>query len=311
MAITLVTVAFSALMAIGKFVLGLFSGFVVSITGLFSFFILLAKVSSLIGIKKGDKALKAATVWTAVFLFAAGSLYLGYMGRAMFVETQNKGYSRIESIGVAAIAFFELGIAIYGLVRTSKTGFLYRDIKVVNFVSALAAIVTAQIALLSFEDHTGFYNGITGSIVGLIAVASGLYVILSPRIGIRGNEEHSFSLMDADKNFLIEIEEGSFEVALCHDYIYGDISFKGEAKEGRYEGRITKGKGFWGKTPIWLKIVYIILSEILIFVYLIGYAIYLIRIWNMPKRLRKLFAENGFTEIPLKEKEEVTAPKKP
>ena len=64
--------------------------------------------------------------------------------------------------------------------------------------------------------------------------------------------------------------------------------------EKEVEGEIIRKEGFFKKANIFIKIILIILSEILIFVWLIGRFIYFLRCAFLIKELEKVMAENGF-----------------
>jgi len=292
---TTLTTALNSVVAVAKIIFGLFTDFILSVTGIFSALLLLARLQCILGLKQGKDSFEKYKLWTAIYLAAAGVVYIFYSARTLIFDLETEKYSGVVSILIAAMGFLEMGLAIFGWVKTRKKEYLYQNIRIINFASALTAIMTAQVALLSaYSTGAGEFNAYTGMAVGVITLLLAVYVYFAPHISVIGREHNEFCLRDEAKNTLVDMQDESFEIMLYENKIYGNYSYCGKVCGDKIEGEITKGEGFFPKTPLAWKIVLIILSEILIFVWFFGYIGYFFRTANMPKQLEKKMQENGF-----------------
>ena len=212
-------------------------------------------------------------------------------------------YTRFTSIAITAIAFLEMGLAIRGLVKTKYRGHYYRDIKIISLISAMTAMMTAQIALLSFssEEDMSVYNSYVGIAVGVITLLLAIYVYFAPEISLSDRSHQVFRPPNANVPFL---PDG--EILLVSSRIYGDYVFRFERKDSLLVGDIVRNPGLLRRMPLGAKIVCAVLSEILIFVWLIGYFITFFRTLNLPLKLQKRMEESGFEKIEESEKEALT-----
>ncbi len=171
---------------------------------------------------------------------------------------------------------------------------LIENLKLINFVLGVEAMVLTENAILSFTSKETYVesSSLFGFIVGLFVMILSIFMLLSPYITIADQEKNDFVLLDESKNKIIS-KEG--EVLLKHSYIYGDYVYKYRyIDEKEVEGEIIRKEGFFKKANIFIKIKLIILSEILIFVWLIGRFIYFLRCAFLIKELEKVMRENGF-----------------
>lgn len=295
---TVFTMCVSSAMALSKIILGLFSDYTLCAVGVFNILLMTAKLSCVLGVKKNVKY-DRRNAFTAIFLFFAGLIYTAYMFAAMYFDFFGK-YTMFVSIALAAFAFTELGIAIYGLVKTKRREHYYRNIKIISFASALTAIMTAQIALLGFGesgDYT-YINSYSGMAIGAVTMLLAVYIYFAPQISAVGREHNVFRLADPAKNNIINMSENSVKLTLKHSRVYGEYVFAAEIKGDVVDGNIEKHNTFWKRLPLVVKILFIILSEILVFVYAVGYAVWFVRTVDMPAKLNKLLSSRGFTLIP-------------
>jgi hypothetical protein len=168
------------LVAAGKVALGIFTASVFFlISGIYSIGIGYAKSTYYAGLKKSDTSLKSEKpffIKIAITLFASGVVYIIYMMRLFFISA-SFDYGTIPSIGIAAISFLEIGMAIGGLLRAGKQrDLLLSGLRCINLSSGMTAIVFTQVALLSLGG-TGAENSIYNAIGGV--VFGGLCVMLS------------------------------------------------------------------------------------------------------------------------------------
>lgn len=294
-ATTILTMTISGLMAVGKILVGLFNDYILAVIGIYNLLLLLAKLQCVLGIrKKGTFSSRNTAV--AILLFLAGLLYLLYSIRMILFDVKSPEYSMFISIMIAFVSFVELGVAIFGLVQTKQKGHFYRDIKIINMVSALTAIMTTQIALLAASESTmgATYNGYTGMGIGIATVLLAIYIYFAPTISLVDREHNRFLLCRAEQNREIDMQEKTVKISLCKSRFYGGYYYEAEITENVVDGYIKKAPGFFGKLHLFWKILLLVLSEILIFVWLAGYFVFFCRSANMPRRLEAFMQQNGF-----------------
>lgn len=117
-------------------------------------------------------------------------LLLVFSGLAYFIISITMYYRETEVIftgltvyTVATIAFWNLGVSIYGLIKYKrKQSPIIRATKITNYASSMISIVTTQIVLLNeFGDGAKYneFNSLTGMIVSLIIIVMGAYMAIN------------------------------------------------------------------------------------------------------------------------------------
>ncbi len=172
--------------AAGKTVIGIvtFSLFIV-ISGIYSLGIGLAKKMYYTGCGKGRENEKKYFLLMALLLLASSVMYIIYMICLLFSHSQTV-YGEITAISIAAISFFELGIAVRGLVKCRKKGnLLLSGLKIVNLSGAFISLVLTQTALLSFTmgstsadmETAARSNAAIGILMGCVSLALAVYML--------------------------------------------------------------------------------------------------------------------------------------
>ena len=176
---TCVSMSMNFLLAIGKVIFGLFYGFLFCISGMVNGFIFLSKHECFMGIKNTKRRFRERNNRISLFLFVASVIYILYMARLVFFDVKVYDYTLFIGLVIASVSFTEMGVAIYGLIRTKKSGHYYRDIKIINFCSAMTAIVLTQVAIMSFTnaDNANMHNGITGMVVGIVILLLSVFTM--------------------------------------------------------------------------------------------------------------------------------------
>lgn len=104
-------------------------------------------------------------------LLTSAVFYIIYMARLFYMSAEFE-FSGFIGIAIVMIAFIELGVAIYGLIRSSKSkDILFISLKSVNLSSALVAIGLTNYVILSYinqDDITGLTNEYSSAIIGLV-----------------------------------------------------------------------------------------------------------------------------------------------
>lgn len=297
---TIISLCFSTVLSLGKLVIGLFTDYNMISIAVYTFGILLAKLECVLGAKSIRITFKQRNILIAAFLFLSSVFYIGFMCRMFFIERRLKNNGMLYVLLIAFISFVELGFAIAGLVRTKNRGHLYRDIKIINFCTALVAILTMQMEILNMTSETDVVsigNAYTGIGVGIFIALCAVYILFAPIISVIGREHNIFELKDGTKNKLINMENNAVEIPLCRSGVYGSYIYRATIHNGQVNGHIERGATLWKRMHVLLKILCCILSEILIFVWIIGRLIFMFRSINIPRRLEIEMNKNGFKKI--------------
>ncbi|MGN1093608.1 MAG: hypothetical protein ACI4SC_01340 [Candidatus Neoclostridium sp.] len=299
-AVTIAGLCFSAVLAGGKFVIGLFTDFDTCSIAVYTFALLFAKLECVLGITNGKRTFKQRNTMIAVCLFVFSVLYVGFTARKFFLRRTPVQYDIVYVLLLALISFSELGFAISGLVRTKNKGHLYRDIKIINFGAALCAILTTQIALLDFKaaENVDIYNAYSVIAVGVFIALCAIYILIAPKISVTDREHNVFVLRDRNKNGLIDSGAANIELILCKSRVFGSYVYRAAVEGERVDGHIERAQSLWKRMhPIW-KVLCCIFSEILVFVWLGGRLVFFLRSVNLPERLRQRMESNGFVRDP-------------
>lgn len=291
---TTAVMCFSAVLAGGKLVTGIFYDYNLIIIATYTFALLFAKLECVKGAKASGADFDRQTILAAVFMLFSSAVYTGFMGISLSMGYVAKKHSLGYVVLLAFIAFSELATAVAGIFRTKNSGRFYRNIKIISFCMSLIAIMTTQVAILDYMSAGSayIYNAFTGMGVGAVIAACAAFILVSPKISLEGREHNVFVLSNGSKNKIIP--EGASDLVLCKSTVYGSYVYRAVFSNGRLEGDIVRTPSLWKRMNIFLKIICCILSEILVILWLLGRAVLFLRSANMPARLEKLMNENGF-----------------
>lgn len=297
---TMIGLCGSFVLACGKFAVGLFTDYNLISIAVYTAAILLAKLECVLGVRTEKRTFKQRNRLTAGFLLLSSILYIGFMSRMFFIERRIKNNGMNYVLILAFISFCELGFAIAGLFRTKSSGHYYRNIKIINFCVALIAILTTQMAILDMESQTGVVNianAYTGIGVGCFIALCAVYILIAPITSVVGREHNTFVLERSAENRLIDMQRGRAELTLCRSAVYGDYLYRAKIEGNIVDGDIVRGKSLWKRMHPLLKVLCCILSELLVFVWLIGRGILFLRAACLPQRLERKMKENGFAVV--------------
>lgn len=222
------------------------------------------------------------------------------MCRMFFIERHIKSQSMVYVLLLAFISFVELGFAIAGLIRTKNKGHYYRNIKIINFCVALIAILTTQMSILNMYSESGLVNienAYSGIGVGIFIALCAIFILSAPKISVIDREHNVFKLENKTKNKLIDLNNATVEILLSWSTVYGSYVYRATVKDGITDGHIERNKSLWRRMHLFWKIICCILSEILLFVWLLGRLLLFFRTINLPKRLERKMNNNGFVKI--------------
>jgi len=288
----------SAVLASGKLLIGIFYDYNLCGIAVYTIAILLSKLECLLGIRRDRKPSKRRNALIALFLFVSSLVYIVYMSRRFFYVRDRRQYEIEYVLALAFISFAEFGFAIAGLIRTKRRGQMYRNIKIINFGIALIAILTTQITILDFQmtDGTDLYNAYTSIAVGSVIALSAVYILFAPKICVNGREHNVFLLQSAKDNHLIDMGGAEEEIMLAKSTVYGSYVYRAQIQGEIIDGYIVQEQSLWKRLNPFLKVICCIMSEILLFIWLFGRAIFFFRTLDLPRRLEKRMIVNGFVK---------------
>lgn len=293
------SVIFNFILAFGKLVLAWFFGVFFFVAAVINIFTALSKMLCYRGMKDGNSSnFKKYNTFISIFEFLAGVQYTIYMVALFVGHRSTFNYDQILGIAIALVSFIEVGVAIYGLIKVSQKGYYYRDIKLINFGSALTALVLTEIALTSSSSETDMsqLNGIFGIVIGGVICLLGIIIYFMAELSIADRLKNDYLLEENKK----AIMTNDISIALSSSFWYGGYSYMGKVKDNFIEGSIVKEKSSISTLQIWLKIVLLIFSEILILIYFGGAVVNFCKsrtiISKLDQEMKKLGYSKTFTE---------------
>lgn len=291
------SIIFNLIMATSKIILSMFMGVFFLIAGIVNICLGGAKFYCYRGVRYPNRrSFIFRNRFIGGFIIVGGMQYAIYMARLIFTDVKIFNYDMLLGIIIALVSFIEIAVAIKGCLNASGKGHYYRNIKLVNMCSALTALILTMVALLQVEGKGDyrFVCGISGMIVGIGIVFIGIYVLYAPLISIVDRRHNVYRCDDK--------YEEDFEVLLTSSKFYASYYYKGVIKDGIIDGYIIKGKSpLFKGWNIFVIILVCILSEILIFPYLIGALVYYFRASSLVKKLDIKMKELGYEKIITKE----------
>lgn len=294
---SIVTATFTFLTSVSKILMGFFIDSIYFVVGGFNLFIVLAKIECVLGIASNKKSFEFRNRLISLFLFLGGLLFDLYMILDYAFDVYHSQHGFITSIVIAGVSFFELGLAIYGFNKAKFTSYFCRNIKIISLIFALNAIISTEFALLSLETYQKtIYYTISGLIVGTITILISIYIYFEPKIGVVNKEINNYILIHPSLNNLIDMSKND-KFYLSKSWTCGSYYYEYEVINNEIRGKIKQEKNVFKRCHWTIKIILIILSEILIFVYGIIRLIFFFRNINIIKRLDKKMGKNGFKKI--------------
>lgn len=294
------SIIFNSILALGKFGLAIFNQDVFFfVAGVINIFMMISKLECYSGIKLNNNQYSKNTL-VAIFLGLSGIQYIIYMARLIYGGVPLSDYGPIIGVMIAAVAFTELGIAVFGCFKAIGKGFYFKNVKLINFCSALTAIVLTEIALMTFapKENTNIENlnlelisGLFGIIVGVIILLIAIYVLIQPRISILGKERNMYKYVNGYYN------NEKISIKLTNSKFYADYYYEAIVVDNKADGMIIKSKNPIKSWNIWILIIVITLSEILIFPYAVGALIRHFKDTKLIKTLDDKMKELGFEKI--------------
>ena len=291
------------IMCIAKFIAAaIFKNYFLLVAGMFNIFVFLAKGECLLGLKYNTKSFKFRNTFIFIFVLTAGIVYTIYSARLIIYEDYvTYNFSMELGILIALVSFIELGVSINGLIKVKKYGHFYRDIKIINFITALTALVLTEAAITSFVN-TGIHNtkqnnGIFGMIVGIFTIIMSIYIYFAPVISIIDREHNRYKIVDENKAKVYFNESNILELPLSFTKIFKKYVYIAYLKDNIADGHIELKKDLFQRSNIEIKILLIIFFPLYMIPFFFFHFLYFLRTMNIPKKLDKLMEEHGFAKI--------------
>ena len=286
------------LVALFNIITGLFLNYSILIIGIYSLLISFSKLVSLYSISKNKANDTRFNLLTAILIFISSLIYIIYMGLLLNDLNIKTKYTLVYSIFLALIAFTQLTITIRSFFKINIDTLARRNLLLIYFICALTSLLTTQIALLSINTSpsidTNFYNGISGISIGIFTLIISLFIVFSKKYSLIVNNNFAFKEVDSSKDKKLDLTNKENSLVLIKSKIYGTYIYSYSYQDDSINGNIIKIKPSIKNINIFIKIILIILSEILIFIYLIGYLKFLILLIFIKDKLIKIMEDNGF-----------------
>lgn len=244
-----------------------------------------------------------------------------YIGYSIFTlnHYQVNNFNEINSLIMALISFIEIVISIFGLFSFKGKGHIYRDLKIVNFITSLTSILVASKGLLivyspnsssnEIEDYIsygGIVLGIIIFIIGLMLIFAPYYSFEDPKIINYSKDikliKNDYFILNSSINENNEYYEGS--INLKNNKIYGSIIFfyviKIEDNQINLRGYISLKKHQKVKNKKIRIVINVLgvcifpLTLIYLLLYSLGNLIFFLTSLNKNKKLKTLLLSNHY-----------------
>lgn len=133
---------------------------------------------------KNDEYIKAKVYRNSGIITLILNVALSVAIAQMIFSNAHFTYVGLTVFAYAAYSFFKITVSIIALIKAHKqTDLTVRAIRNINLVDALVAILALQTALLTMfsegEVNISLFNTLTGTLVSLLSVGIGIYMIIS------------------------------------------------------------------------------------------------------------------------------------
>ena len=254
----------------------------------------------------------------SILIIIFSIFYIGYSLYSLFVY-QSNNFNEINSIIMALISFVEIVISTFGLFSFKRKGHIYRDLKIVNFITSLTSILVASKGLIivystsldvnqidDYVSYGGIALGVIFFIIGLILIFAPYYSFEDPKIMNYSKNisfiNNDYFILNASKNINDTYYEGY--INLKNNKIYGLIRFfyviKIKGDEINLRGYISLKKPIKiknKKLKLTINIFEVFLFPITIFYlifYSLGNLIFYLTSLNKNKKVSKLLQSNHY-----------------
>ena len=138
------------------------------------------KANCVRGLSKNQDEIKDCKSYICGGAILTGSsvFYLIFIVFQTLIPTNFK-YSFVVTLAIAIYAFYNIIVAILGLIRSRGRTMLVKEYKLTNFAIAFNNMLIAQVAISSFiaDSNSMYYNLLLGTVCGFTTLIIGIYLI--------------------------------------------------------------------------------------------------------------------------------------
>ncbi|MCR5787288.1 MAG: hypothetical protein K6G28_06270, partial [Acholeplasmatales bacterium] len=258
--------------------------------GIASIILGLAKILTLHSIRKKAKTKSIYNIIIALMVIAAGITMALIMYFLNIAEDKIKDYPIGLSIIVAISSTLELLITIIGLYKVAFKGHFFRNLKMINLCQAFTSLaLTNRFFLISSrEDYLLRISSIFGIVVGIFITMIGVIIFASTYTSIYDKLNHEYV---KTKDFVIL---DHYSIQLHNSFFFGDFTYEAyKVDDNTIDGNIIKHKPRVYESSLIYKVLYLLISPILLIPY-IGILIFELNHSNyMVKQLNKIMESKG------------------
>lgn len=96
---------------------------------------------------------------------------------------------------------------------------------------------------------------------------------------------------------MIDLNAEAINIRLSWSFVHGSYVYRASVCGDVIDGHIEREPSLWKRMHVFWKVICCILSEILLFVWIISRLLFFLRSMNLPKRLEIKMNNNGFTRV--------------
>lgn len=176
MGLTTISVVTNLIMGLYKIGISILSNSVlIFIYSFYNFGVMIIKITFMKNYKK-----ESEKYYLVGLIVVITSICYIFYSVKMLMGGLNPNYHEYMAIAIAAVTFWDIGMAICGIVKARKKNDIkLESLKLTSLASSLISLNLTQIAIFSFKgkNYNYVYNGAMGIGLGLIAMCIGIYMI--------------------------------------------------------------------------------------------------------------------------------------
>lgn len=173
-----ITTTLNAILGIFKIILAIISHSLLLF--IYSFYNVSISIAKRTSIREKQKYEYENFYFCGIIVLIASISYILYSDYIYFNGSSSK-YNMYVAIGIATLAFYNITMAIIGVVKAKKRKDIKNQtIKFTNLASSFISMSLTQTAILSFttEGDMSKYNAIGGIVFGVLSAIVGIYMII-------------------------------------------------------------------------------------------------------------------------------------
>ena len=173
-----ISTSLNAILGLIKIILAIFSNSILLF--IYSFYNISMSIAKRTSVREKQKYEYENFYFCGIIVLISSISYVLYSDYIYF-NGSNAEYHMYIAIGIATLAFYNITVAIIGLIRAKKRKDIKNQtIKLTNLASSFISMSLTQTAILSFTTKSDMskYNAIGGIIFGMLSAIVGIYMII-------------------------------------------------------------------------------------------------------------------------------------